>query len=147
MFATLLHLKEPFMIQTLNASKSDLVGAIASGLCVLHCCATPFIFIAQSCSTNSCCKSGPAWWSSIDYIFIVITFFAVYQSGLNSSKPWMKHALFSIWIILTILVLNEKLTNFQISELWKYLTAFGLISLHLYNLKFCRCSGENCCTV
>ncbi len=32
--------------------ESDIVGAVASGLCALHCIATPFLFIAQSCSTS-----------------------------------------------------------------------------------------------
>lgn len=126
--------------------KSDIVGAVASGLCALHCVATPFLFIAQSCSTTtSCCDSGPIWWSLIDYLFIGITFFAVYQSGQNSSKPWMKHVLLSIWILLSALVLNGKFNFFIISENWKYIMALSLISLHLYNLKFCKCSDDSCC--
>jgi MerC mercury resistance protein. len=127
--------------------QSDLIGVIASGLCAVHCIITPFLFLAQSCSTTSCCGSTPSWWSSIDYLFIGITFFAVFHSGKNSSKPWIKYALFSIWGLLSILVLNGKFNLLNISEWWKYLTAFGLISLHLYNLKFCRCSEESCCVV
>ncbi len=125
--------------------KSDIVGAVASGLCLIHCIATPFLFIAQSCAVSGCCESSPVWWSSIDYLFIGITFFAVYQSGRHTSKPWVKYALFAIWGILTLLILNEKLAYFGISELWKYSTAFGLIGLHIYNLKFCQCSEEACC--
>jgi len=126
-------------------SESDIVGAVASGLCAIHCIATPFLFIAQSCSVTGCCDSGPAWWSSIDYLFIGITFFAVYQSGKNPSKSWVKYALFTIWVILSFLVLNGKVNFLNISEWWKYLMAFGLISLHMYNLKFCKCSEESCC--
>ncbi len=126
--------------------KSDMLGAMASGLCVLHCIATPFIFIAQSCTAaSSCCEAGPVWWSSIDYLFIGITFFAVYQSGENTSKPWVKHAMYGSWVLLSIFILNEKLGFFHLSELWKYSMAFGLIGLHLYNLKFCRCEEEECC--
>lgn len=127
--------------------KSDLLGAVASGLCMLHCIATPLLFIAQSCSVNSCCESSPAWWSSIDYLFIGITFFAVYQSGKNTSRPWMKYALYAVWALLSLLVLNEKIAFFHISEWWKYLAAISLITLHLYNLKFCHCSEETCCAV
>lgn len=125
--------------------KSDIVGALASGLCALHCIATPFIFIAQTCAITGCCESSPIWWSSIDYLFIVITFFAVYHSGKNSSKPWLKYALFASWSLLSFLVLNEKMNLLDIAESWKYLTAFGLISLHIYNLKFCQCVEESCC--
>lgn len=126
--------------------KSDVVGAVASGLCALHCIATPFLFIAQSCSTTSgCCESSPTWWSLIDYLFIGITFFAVYESSKNSSKPWLKYALFATWGILSFLILNGKFNFLNISEWWKYLMAFSLIGLHLYNLNFCRCSVETCC--
>ena len=34
-------------IKTLT-TKSDLWGAFASGLCLIHCLATPFIFLAQA---------------------------------------------------------------------------------------------------
>jgi len=125
--------------------KSDIVGAVASGLCALHCIATPFLFVAQSCSVTGCCESSPTWWSLIDYLFIGITFFAVYQSGKQSSKPWLKYSLFAIWSLLSLLVMNEKMNFISISEWWKYLMAFGLICLHMYNLKFCKCSGESCC--
>lgn len=125
--------------------KPDIVGAVASGLCALHCLATPFLFFAQSYSATGACESGPIWWSVIDYLFIGITFFAVYHSGKNSSKSWLKYALFTIWGILSFLVLNEKVHFLNIAESWKYLMAFGLISLHLYNLKFCTCHEESCC--
>lgn len=125
--------------------KSDVLGAVASGLCVLHCIATPFLFIAQGCAMSGCCESSPTWWSSIDYLFIGITFFAVYQSGLNTTKPWLKYAMYTTWIVLTCLVLNEKLAIFNLSAWLKYMAAFALITLHLYNLKFCKCNEESCC--
>ena len=37
-------------------------------LCLVHCIATPFIFITQAC-TASCCAESPIWWQSIDYVF------------------------------------------------------------------------------
>lgn len=125
--------------------KSDLVGAVSSGLCILHCVATPFLFIAQSCNVSGCCASSPAWWSAIDYLFIGITFLAVYQSGKNTSKPWIKYAMYTGWIVLSLLTFNEKFTLIPLASAWKYLAAFSLISLHLYNLKYCQCVEEACC--
>ena len=125
--------------------KSDVIGAMASGLCVLHCLATPFLFIAQTCSVSDCCNSGPVWWSAIDYLFVGITFFAVYHSSKSTSQDWVKYDLYTTWVMLTFLVLNEKLGFLPIAEYWKYLTAFGLISVHMYNLKFCQCVEEPCC--
>ena len=124
-------------------SSSDLVGVAAGGICALHCMATPFLFIAETCSSteiNRCCQSSPGWWNSIDYFFIGISFFAVYHSSKNSTKAWLKYALFGAWGILSFFLLNGQIIFLNISESWKYLTAFVLISLHLYNLKFCRCT-------
>ncbi len=131
---------------TRTVIKSDVLGAAASLLCAIHCLATPFLFVVQSCSVSSCCDSSPAWWSSIDYLFIAITFFAIYQSSKNTSRHWMKYGLFATWIVLSFLVLNEKIGFFHISELWKYLAACVLIVLHMYNLKFCQCAEQSCCT-
>ena len=54
--------------------KSDAIGAIASGLCILHCLATPIFFIASACSL-SCCNNTPLWWQWMDYVFLGISFF------------------------------------------------------------------------
>ncbi len=126
--------------------QSDLMGALASGLCVVHCVATPFLFIAQTCSVTGCCETSPGWWSSMDYLFVGITFFAVYHSSARTTKSWVKYALYATWICLTFLIFNEKFALFPIAEWWKYGTAFSLIGLHLYNLKYCQCPEEECCT-
>ncbi len=134
------------MILNNYAIKSDILGALASGLCLVHCMATPFLFIAQSTTVvRSCHDTSPAWWSAIDFVFVGITYFAVRQSGINSSKPWMKFALYTAWALLSLAVFNEKFHFIELSTWWKYSLAFGLISLHLYNLKFCRCNGDSCC--
>lgn len=134
----------PFINSTLEP-QSDLVGVIASGLCLVHCVATPFLFIAQGHLGHSCSASSPVWWNAIDFIFIVITFFAVRQSGKNSSKPWMATALITIWAILTTIIINEKVGIVHLSSIFKHIAALSLIGLHLYNLKFCKCQGDECC--
>lgn len=135
-----------FKLTTKSRLNSDMIGAIASGLCVIHCIATPFLFVAQSCSvTKKCCSAGPTWWSAIDYIFIVITFFAVYQSTKNTTKEWLKYAMFVNWAVLTFLVINEKISFLAIADWGKYLAAGMLIILHFYNLKYCQCAGDTCC--
>ena len=54
------------IFETLNI-KSDTIGALASGLCMVHCLATPFFFIASACSA-SCCSNTPLWWQWMDYM-------------------------------------------------------------------------------
>lgn len=124
---------------------ADWLGALASGLCLVHCLATPILFVVQSCTTTGCCSGGPLWWSFIDYLFIGITFFAVAQSARTSSSKWMTYGLGVTWGILTLFILNEKFTLFPLSEYYKYTAALSMISLHLINLKYCRCKEDACC--
>ena len=75
----------------LNQSKIkfDTIGAFASGLCMLHCIATPFFFIASACS-SSCCSAAPSWWQWIDYGFLGISFFSIYQATKSTTKSTNK---------------------------------------------------------
>lgn len=133
------------MIRTFSQNyqgKHDLLGAFASGLCLLHCVATPFLFIVQSCSAT-CCDNSPVWWQWMDYFFLIISFAAVYHSNKTTSKAWIGIALWISWTILLLVILNEKLGWIHLAEYAIYLPALSLISLHLYNQKYCQCD-ENC---
>lgn len=126
--------------------KSDSIGAIASSLCLIHCLATPLLFIAQSCSAV-CCSSEtvPGWWQWLDYAFLAISFFAIFWSTKTTSKDWMKIALWVSWAALLLVIVNEKTEWFPMKEFFIYIPALSLVALHLYNRKFCQCSEEECC--
>ena len=126
---------------TLNTDK---VGIIAGTLCMIHCIATPFLFLAKTCSA-SCCASSPGWWSALDYIFLLISFFAIYQSSKNSSKISIAYAMWTSWLFLLAVLLNEQLHLLSLSEYAIYFPAIMLVVLHIYNLKFCRCKTDTCC--
>ena len=125
--------------------KTDSIGVIASTLCLTHCIATPFIFIAQNCSMV-CCDSAPVWWSFIDYFFLVVSFFAVYRSTQTTSSYWIKPFLWLSWSVLFIIKKKKKIAWFPLSEQAIYFPALTLIVLHLYNKKYCQCNNNKCCT-
>tara|TARA_Y100001934_G_C11884925_1_gene554920 strand:+ start:232 stop:633 length:402 start_codon:yes stop_codon:yes gene_type:complete len=124
--------------------KPDTIGSLASSLCLIHCIVTPFIFITQAC-TMSCCADAPIWWQSIDYIFLIISFFAIYRSTQTSTKLEIKTALWLTWIVFFILILNKQIQIFYISNNFTYASGILLAILHLYNLKYCQCSDKDCC--
>lgn len=132
------------MLSTIK-QKSDIVGALASTLCMIHCVATPFIFIASACS-KSCCSSAPTWWKWLDFIFLLISFLAIRRTTRTTSKNWIKPALWCSWALLTSLTLIEQSNSIHHIEYIKYFAAFLLIGLHLFNLKFCQCNSNKCCT-
>jgi len=120
------------MIQKLTY-KEDLIGASASFLCLIHCLATPFVFLVKS-SAAVCCSDTPTWWQAMDYIFLVVAFFAVVHVTNNQrSKEWMKFSLVVSWLGLLLVTLNSTYFLFHISNELVYIPAISLVCLHLYN--------------
>ncbi len=124
--------------------KPDSIGAFASALCLIHCIATPFLFIAQTCTLTRC-QETPLWWQYIDYFFLVISFFAIYKTTQNTSKNFIKPLLWISWFILAIIIVNEKNEWLHLNHHLIYVPALTLIVLHLYNRKYCQCNKNKCC--
>ena len=129
----------------LAINNSDSIGALASTLCLIHCLATPFIFVVQSCAA-SCCASAPTWWICFDYFFITISFFAIYKSTITTQSNFMKYLLWSFWFLLFCLIVNESIELLIINKNVIYFNAIILSILHIYNLKYCQCDDNKCCT-
>ena len=128
----------------ISIRKYDSLGALASGLCMIHCIATPFLFIASAC-TVSCCSATPLWWQWIDYAFLGISLFAVINVSKSSSNKFIKYGLWISWIGLFLFLLNAKFLWFSIPTNLKYVPALSLVTLHLYNLRFSKCKNDECC--
>lgn len=124
--------------------KSDVFGATASTLCLIHCIATPFLFLAQA-HTSYSTNEIPGLWKSLDYIFLAVSFFAIYWSAKTSSKEWIKYVLWGSWAVLFFVILNEKLQLLPFPEYVIYFPSISLIFFHYYNLKYCKCKDDSCC--
>lgn len=124
--------------------KPDVFGAIASTLCYLHCLLTPIIFLSTSTNLNLY-SSTPIWWNELDFIFISISFFAIYKSNKTTSKKFMKYLLWFGWLLLFSLIINEKISLVSLPGYLKDISAIGLAALHIYNLNYCQCKDDNCC--
>ena len=124
--------------------KSDAIGALASGLCMIHCLATPFFFIASACSA-SCCNTAPLWWQWMDYFFLFISFFAIIQVTRSTINEWITYGLWTSWVVLFLLIFNIKFGWVTLAENLKFIPAFTLVGLHLYNMRYCQCDKNECC--
>ena len=109
-------------------NKSDLFGVFASSLCMVHCLATPLIFVVQA-STVRCSEIGPWWWRTIDYLFLLISIAAIYHSVKTTSFNWMPKAMYASWGILAFLIVNEGLYLLPIPHLLVYMPALSLIHI------------------
>jgi hypothetical protein len=116
----------------------DIYGIIVCTLCVLHCIATPLIFFSVAVSSNNKI-SPPFLWKSLDYLFLAISLFIVYNSAKNTTRPIMKYILGISWVGLFLVIINEKIGVFHMPELVTYITSINLAVVHLYNYRYCRC--------
>ena len=124
--------------------RPDTFGAIASTLCIIHCVATPFLFVVHSCALSGC-ESTPSWWNNLDYFFLTISFMAIYHSIKTTSKNFIKIALWVNWTVLLAVIVNEKSQWISLPETITDVVAFTLAVLHIYNLNFCQCKTNKCC--
>jgi len=123
---------------------SDYVGASASGLCLIHCIATPILFLSQA-SLISIGNEMLFLWQSLNFLFLAISFIAIYYSVQNSSNLYVKILFFLNWLILSTLILIELFEILSIAEFYTYIAAISLSILHIYNLNYCRCEDDSCC--
>lgn len=128
----------------ITIKSSDHLGVFSSVACMLHCFATPLLFLSQA-QTSSITHEIPFLWQVLNYIFLVVSFFAVYRSIQNSSNTIVKIFLFIAWFSLSFFIINEGLEAYHIPEFFTYSAAILLSSLHMYNLKYCSCKDEDCC--
>lgn len=125
------------MRKVLYQSKADLFGTMASAMCILHCIATPFIFLVPT-SQIKCSAIGPWWWHLFDYLFLTLGFIAIYRSLKNTSIKWMPPLMYGSWILLVLFIVNSKASYIHLPSWILYIPAISLIALHLYNLSFNR---------
>ena len=120
----------------------DSFGVITGGLCILHCIATPLLFISNAKLAG---HGTPIEWQLLNFVFVALSFLAIINSAKNSSNPTVKVLFYVLWVILFGLILNESIHVFNLPERATYASAFSLCFLHVYNLKYCQCDDENCC--
>lgn len=131
-------------MNTFKALSSNNIGIIASVLCLIHCLATPFIFVVQA-GVLAYENSHRQLWGLLDLVFLIVSLLAVWWSAKTTSKSWIRFALWLSWIFLAFILLNEKLALFQLAEEAIYIPSLALAFFHLYNKKYCRCKGDECC--
>ena len=124
--------------------KSDNIGILSSTLCILHCLVTPFVFLTQAYTINNY-ASIHTYWKYIDFLFLMVSFFAVYRSAKTTSSTIIRTALWINFSILLAVIMNEKMELFSIPESFTYIAASSLVLLHVYNLNYCQCKTDKCC--
>ncbi len=129
----------------LTHKRSDVLGVLSSSFCLIHCLITPSIFIAQV-EMQSYSNRWTLWWTMMSFIFITLSFLAVYFSTKNTSKKNIRPFFWTFWGILSIMTINEAFELSHIPEVYSYAVAVALILTHFYSLRYCQCKDPACCS-
>ena len=113
--------------------KSDIVGILSSLLCMIHCFIAPFIYMAWTSSTAQRNYTSNYWYL-IDYLFLIVSFWTIYKATKQTSKAWFRFGFWSSWILLSAILINEKINFTEISEALIFVPTFAIIVLHIFNL-------------
>ena len=124
---------------------SDNLGILSSTLCFIHCFTTPFIYMSFASLFNQN-EFISFYWKGITLIFLVFSLIAVNRSTKKTTSQIIKPIFWFSWGFLFFVLFNEEVKFIELPELVSYLSALNLAGIHVYNLKFCGCKDENCCT-
>ncbi|HMQ06090.1 MAG TPA: MerC domain-containing protein [Saprospiraceae bacterium] len=118
---------------------SDVIGAISSFMCTIHCLATPLIFISKPMIYRGGLiqvHSHSHLWAYLDVLFMIIGFAAVYLSVQHSTKKWIKISLYLAWGIFAGGLILEM--NGNNGATWILISgSVLLVFFHLYNRHYC----------
>jgi len=72
----------------------------------------------------------PYWWESIDYLFLVVGFIAVYHASAHAAGKSIKVSLWLFWLCLCVAVVFEHKLHWM-----AYVASGGLITTHFVNIR------------
>ncbi|MEM7484923.1 MAG: MerC domain-containing protein [Bacteroidota bacterium] len=120
-------------------SYADLLGVASSGLCAIHCAATPLFFAARPVleSTMHQHHHGAGFWALLDYLFLVLSLVAVWYSSRHTVHKGIKKVLWGAWVVFAIGLLSESF-HFEYGKWFMYIGSIILVVAHFYNHCYCK---------
>jgi len=118
---------------------SDFLGIFASGLCAVHCAITPIFFLSKPLleHSNELHSHGNLFWSALDYVFLILSFIAIWYSSKHTSHKNIKTIFWVAWCIFTLGLISEKI-DFEYGLWLTYLGSIILVIAHIINYRHCR---------
>lgn len=120
-------------------SGADKLGIASAVICTIHCLVVPLLFIGKywlgdtlHINTMSAGEQSilPSWWEAIDYVFLLISFVAVYHAAAHAATRPIRVSLWIWWgVLAAAIVFGHRLHALA------YLASAGLISTHIVNIR------------
>ena len=133
------------MIQVKKTYYSDLLGASASLLCLIHCTITPLIFLAKPILDGAThAHEGPSIWGMLDWVFLMLSLVAVWYSARHTPSKRISLLLWGFWVIFVAGLLFE-MGGFEQLKWLMYGGSIALAITHGVNYQHCkRCENDQC---
>lgn len=110
--------------------KSDIIGIISSGLCLVHCLAGPIMVLLGYSFIE------PDGWHIWDFIFLIISAYAIFNVTRGHSTRWIKAGLWASFSVLSLSIFfSHDMLFFSVLS---WLAAASLVVFHVLNLKHAR---------
>ncbi|MBI1222982.1 MAG: MerC family mercury resistance protein [Bacteroidetes bacterium] len=110
--------------------KSDLLGMISSGLCLIHCLAGPVLVLLGYGFIE------PDGWHIWDVLFLLVSGWAVYSVTKGHSMKWIKWGLrISILVLSLSIFFSHELFLFTVLS---WMAAISLVVFHFFNFRHIR---------
>lgn len=123
------------VIKRLSAQSADVLGISASLLCMVHCLAFPlFISMGYLFQHGEEAGYGHSHW--VDYLFIGLALWAVFNSSKNTQSKGIKIGLWAAVSVFSIAVLLHELSSWMVFV--SVMASMVLVIVHILNWKFHR---------
>ena len=135
-----------YTVEAPRGYNSNLLGAAASGLCAIHCAITPLVFASKPMLEHAAGEHahGSPLWAAFDYVFLVLSFIAVWYSARHTNHRTLQKALWISWAVFAVGLLAEPF-HLPYGSWLMYGGSIALVVVHLRNFWYCRTSHkENC---
>jgi hypothetical protein len=91
----------------------------------------PVLFLLKDSWSDSHLPAQlPGWWELLDYVFLVVSFLAVYHSAGHTGSRYIKLSLWIFWLFLAASVILGSNMHWL-----AYIASAGLVATHFLNIR------------
>lgn len=122
-------------IRKLSSQSADMLGISASVLCMIHCLAFPvMISLGYLVNFSDDHDHSHEHWHWMDYFFVILAVWAVYNAAKNTHSMRIKIALWIAVFIFSIAILLHELNLYMI--VISIAASLILLIIHIINWKY-----------
>jgi hypothetical protein len=113
-------------------ASADKLGVASAVICTVHCLAVPLLFILKNWFQFNSAGAHllPAWWETLDYVFLFVSFLAVYHASAHAASKKIKTSLWVFWVCLVIAIFFAHQLHWM-----AYIASAGLVLTHVANIR------------